>query len=53
MGDEEMKEGPIEVISSGNVSSYLGEEHGLQEVIEQMVGKLKERGKSVKVFNTP
>ena len=52
-GDEEMEEGASEVISASNVSSYLSDGHTLQEVVEQMVDKLKTKGKSVKDFNTP
>ena len=52
-GDDEMKEDAGEVISAGNVSSYLGEEHSLQAVVEQMVDKLQEKRKSVKDFHTP
>ena len=53
MNDEEMEEGSGKFISTSNVSSYLGKEYELQEVIEQMVTKLKGRGKCVKDFNTP
>ena len=48
-----MKDDSSKIISECNVSSHLGDEHGLQEVIEQMISKLKQKSKSVKDFNTP
>lgn len=51
--DAEMVEDSGQVIGVGNVSSYLGDGHSLQEVVEQMVDKLKVKGKTVKDFHTP
>ena len=48
-----MEEISAELINVANISTYLGKEHELQEVIEKMIGKLKEKNKSVKEFNTP
>ena len=49
-GAAAMQEESGKVIDVGNVSSYLGDGHSLQEVVEQMVDKLRAKGKCVKDF---
>ena len=52
-GGVDMQEDTGKVIDVENVSTYLGDDHSLQEVVEQMIDKLKKKGKTVKEFQTP
>ena len=52
-GGVDMQEDTGKVIDVENVSTYLGDDHSLQEVVEQMIDKLKKKGKTVKEFETP
>ena len=49
-GGVDMQEDAGKVIDESNVSTYLGDDHSLQEVVEQMIDKLKKKGKTVKEF---
>ena len=49
-GGVDMQVDAGKVIDESNVSTYLGDDHSLQEVVEQMIDKLKKKGKTVKEF---
>ena len=46
-------EGEENLFSERNISSYLGSDHSLQQVIEKTIQKLKDKGKSVDKLDTP